>query len=79
MDVRSTGPSAARSGRGTRRREIEAVVDVLRTSNLNLGPKVADCEAAVAVLLAKHHGVMVNSGSSALKLAVELLQLAPGD
>ncbi len=60
-------------------REIEAVVEVLRTSNLNLGPKVAECEAAVAVLLAKRHGVMVNSGSSGLKLAVELLQLAPGD
>ena len=60
-------------------REIDAVVEVLRTSNLSLGPKVADCEAAVAVLLAKRHGVMVNSGSSALKLAVELLQLAPGD
>ncbi len=60
-------------------REIEAVVDVLRTSNLNLGPKVAEFEAAVATLLAKQHGVMVNSGSSALKLAVELLGLDPGD
>ncbi|MEP6623079.1 MAG: aminotransferase class I/II-fold pyridoxal phosphate-dependent enzyme [Acidimicrobiia bacterium] len=60
-------------------REIEAVVEVLRTSNLTIGPKVAACEAAVAVLLAKRRGVMVNSGSSALKLAVELLGLAPGD
>lgn len=60
-------------------REIAAVVEVLRTSNLNLGPKVAECEAAVAALLAKRHGVMVNSGSSALKLAIELLGLAPGD
>jgi CDP-6-deoxy-D-xylo-4-hexulose-3-dehydrase len=60
-------------------REIEAVVEVLRTSNLTIGPKVADCETAVAALLAKRHGVMVNSGSSALKLAVELLALDPGD
>jgi CDP-6-deoxy-D-xylo-4-hexulose-3-dehydrase len=60
-------------------REIEAVVEVLRTSNLNLGPKVAACEAAVAALLAKDHGVMVNSGSSAIKLAIEVLDLAPGD
>lgn len=52
---------------------------MLRTSTLNLGPKVAGCEAAVAALLAKQHGVMVNSGSSALKLAVELLALEPGD
>ena len=60
-------------------REIDAVVEVLRTSNLNLGKNVAACEAAVATLLAKRHGVMVNSGSSALKLAVELLGLDPGD
>src|SRR4051794_41859637 len=60
-------------------REVEAVVEVLRTSNLNLGPKVAACEAAVATLLAKPHGVMVNSGSSAIKLAIEVLELAPGD
>ncbi|MGZ6913561.1 MAG: aminotransferase class I/II-fold pyridoxal phosphate-dependent enzyme, partial [Acidimicrobiia bacterium] len=60
-------------------REIEAVVEVLRTSNLNLGPNVAACEAAVAALLAKPHGVMVNSGSSAIKLAIEVLGLDPGD
>ena len=60
-------------------REIAAVVEVLRTSNLNLGPKVAECEAAIATLLAKQHGVMVNSGSSAIKLAIELLGFAPGD
>ncbi len=60
-------------------REIEAVVEVLRTSNLTIGPKVAACETAVAALLAKRRGVMVNSGSSALKLAVELLGLTPGD
>ncbi|MBK5287197.1 MAG: DegT/DnrJ/EryC1/StrS family aminotransferase [Acidimicrobiia bacterium] len=60
-------------------REIEAVVEVLRSSNLTIGPKVAACESAIAVLLAKRRGVMVNSGSSALKLAVELLALEPGD
>ncbi len=60
-------------------REIEAVVEVLRTSNLTIGPKVAACEAAVAVLLSKRRGVMVNSGSSALKLAIEVLGLTPGD
>src|SRR3954469_10749678 len=60
-------------------REIEAVVEVLRTSNLNLGPKVAEFEASVAGLLAKDHGVMVNSGSSAIKLAIEVLDLVPGD
>ncbi|MGH9048469.1 MAG: aminotransferase class I/II-fold pyridoxal phosphate-dependent enzyme, partial [Acidimicrobiia bacterium] len=60
-------------------REIEAVVEVLRTSNLALGPNVAQLEQRVAELLAKRHGVMVNSGSSALRLAIDLLELEPGD
>ena len=33
----------------------------------------------MAELLAKQHGVMVNSGTSALWLAVDLLDCAPGD
>ncbi|HEX6310597.1 MAG TPA: DegT/DnrJ/EryC1/StrS aminotransferase family protein [Acidimicrobiia bacterium] len=60
-------------------REIEAVVGVLRTSNLALGKNVAELERRVAELLAKRHGVMVNSGSSALRLAIDLLELEPGD
>ncbi len=60
-------------------REIEAVIEVLRTSNLNLGPRVAEFESAVATLLSKRHGVMVNSGSSAIKLAIEILGLERGD
>lgn len=59
--------------------EIEAVVQVLRTSNLEIGESVAALEAGVATLLAKRHGVMVNSGSSALRLAIDLLGLEPGD
>jgi CDP-6-deoxy-D-xylo-4-hexulose-3-dehydrase len=60
-------------------REVEAVVEVLRTSNLALGRNVAEFEHRVAELLAKRHGVMVNSGSSALRLAIDLLGLASGD
>ena len=60
-------------------REIEAVVAVLRESNLAIGERVRDFEHRVAELLAKRHGVMVNSGSSALRLAIDLLDLAPGD
>ena len=60
-------------------REIEAVVEVLRTTRLELGPRVERFEADVADLLSKGHGVMVNSGSSALRLAVDLLDCAPGD
>jgi len=60
-------------------REIESVVAAMRESNLAIGKHVADFERRVAELLAKRHGVMVNSGSSALRLAIDLLDLAPGD
>src|SRR5437868_13650125 len=60
-------------------REIDAVVTSLRESKLGMGDRVRDFEYRVAELLAKRHGLMVNSGSSALRLAIDLLDLAPGD
>jgi CDP-4-dehydro-6-deoxyglucose reductase, E1 len=60
-------------------REIEAIVEVLRTTRLDLGPRVEQFEAEIAAMLNKQHGVMVNSGSSALRLAVDLLDCQPGD
>ncbi len=61
-------------------REIEAVVEVLRSGPQGLWPgrRVAAMERQVAALFGKKAGVMVNSGSSALYLAVELLELPPG-
>ena len=60
-------------------REIDAVVEVLQRNELILGHRVLEMERQVAELLAKQHGVMVNSGTSALWLAVDLLDCAPGD
>ncbi len=57
--------------------EIAAVLEVLRTST-QMGPRVRAFEARIAALFAKRHGVMVNSGSSANYLAVELLGLPAG-
>ncbi|AUW57393.1 NarL family transcriptional regulator [Sphingobium sp. SCG-1] len=57
--------------------EIDAVVEVLRSST-QMGAKVAGMQDAVAALFAKRFGVMVNSGSSANYLAVELLGLPHG-
>ena len=57
--------------------EIAAVTHVLRTST-QMGAHVREFERRVADLFAKRHGVMVNSGSSANYLAVELLALEPG-
>lgn len=60
--------------------EIQAVVDVLRSGNqgLRIGKNVAEMEERVAVLSGKKFGVMCNSGSSALYLAIELLDLPKG-
>ena len=61
--------------------EIDAVVAVLRggPSGLRIGKNVKEMERLVAASFAKKRGIMVNSGSSALYLAVELLGLEPGD
>src|ERR1700690_1460834 len=45
---------------------------------LRLGKNVAEMEGEVAALFGKARGIMCNSGSSALYLAVELLDLPPG-
>lgn len=56
--------------------EIAAVLGVLRGST-QMGASVRRFEQGVAALFAKRHGIMVNSGSSANYLAVELLGLPP--
>ncbi len=57
--------------------EVAAVAAVLRGST-QMGVSVRTFEQRVAALFGKRHGVMVNSGSSANYLAVELLGLPPG-
>jgi CDP-6-deoxy-D-xylo-4-hexulose-3-dehydrase len=61
-------------------REVAAVVEVLRSGPQGLWPghRVAAMEREVAALFGKQAGVMVNSGSSALYLAIELLSLPAG-
>ena len=56
--------------------EIAAVVSVLRTST-QMGKNVREMEKKVAALFSKKQGVMVNSGSSANYLAIEILNLPP--
>ena len=57
--------------------EIDAVVKVLR-GNTALGDQTKAFEQKVTAMFGKQHGVMVNSGSSANLLALELLDLPPG-
>jgi len=60
--------------------EIQAVVDVLRSGSqgLRIGMNVHEMETRVPALSGKQFGVMCNSGSSGLYLAIELLDLPKG-
>lgn len=57
--------------------EIAAVVNVLRTST-QMGKNVREMEERVSALYDKKYGIMVNSGSSALYLAADLLDYEKG-
>jgi CDP-6-deoxy-D-xylo-4-hexulose-3-dehydrase len=57
--------------------EIAAVVSVLRTST-QMGKHVREMEEKIAALFDKKYGIMVNSGSSANYLAIEILGLPAG-
>ena len=57
--------------------EIEAVVKVLQNST-QMGKNVLNFEKKIAKLFKKKYGLMVNSGSSALMLAMEAISLPKG-
>lgn len=59
--------------------EIDAVVKCLKEFQLSPGKYTFEFERKVAKLFGKEYAVMVNSGSSALLLAAELLDIKPGD
>src|ERR1700742_641329 len=59
--------------------EIEAVLAVLRTSRLSLGPVTEQFESAVAGYVSLPHGVAVSSGTAGLHLCIRALGIGPGD
>lgn len=59
--------------------DVEAVVEVLRTPNLSLGPTGPRFERALADYVGSKHAVSVNSGTSGLHLGVVALGLHEGD
>src|SRR6267154_916510 len=56
----------------------QAVLDVLHTPHLSMGPKVLEFEQAICDYTRSRHAVAVNSGTSALHIAVRALGLEPG-
>ncbi|MCX5644672.1 MAG: DegT/DnrJ/EryC1/StrS family aminotransferase [Phycisphaerae bacterium] len=60
-------------------REIERVVEVLRSPDLSLGPTLRRFEEAFAAYTGRQHAVAVNSGTSGLFLSLLSLGIGPGD
>ncbi len=59
--------------------EIEAVVGVLRTRHLSLGPKLPAFEKAFTDRLGCKHAIACNSGTSGLHLIWRAMEIGPGD
>jgi dTDP-4-amino-4,6-dideoxygalactose transaminase len=60
-------------------REIDAVVDVLMTNTLSIGPRVVEFEKRVAHVAGRRHGVAVSSGTTGLHCAMLAAGIKPND
>ena len=72
MKVNLSGPDVTQA-------EIDAVVEVMRTPNLSLGPKLGEFETAFADYIGRKYAVAVNSGTSGLHLCMLAYGIGPGD
>jgi perosamine synthetase len=59
--------------------DIDAVVSVLKTPQLSLGPAIPKFEAAFCARFGCKHAVALNSGTAGLHVAVRALGAGPGD
>jgi len=60
-------------------REIEAVVDVLHSSTLSIGPKLEEFEQLCAKAAGRRHAVGVSSGTAGLHAVMIAAGIKPGD
>ena len=59
--------------------EIEAVVAVLRSPNLSLGPKLGEFEKSFCEYTGRKYAIAVNSGTSALYMCMLAAGIGQGD
>jgi CDP-6-deoxy-D-xylo-4-hexulose-3-dehydrase len=59
-------------------KEIQRVMDVLKQHRSNMGVETQEFEQKISQQFGKKYGIMVNSGSSANFLAIELMNFPPG-
>jgi perosamine synthetase len=60
-------------------REIDAVMEVLQTPTLSIGPKVEELEAKIARMTGRRHGVAVSSGTAGLHCVMLAAGVKTGD
>src|SRR5205823_179883 len=60
-------------------REIDAVVDVLHTDTLSIGPRAVEFEALCAKMAGRRHGIAVSSGTAGLHCAMLAAGIKAGD
>lgn len=61
------------------KKDIDAVVSVLESGTLSLGPKLEEFKSDFAKYIGTKHAIAVNSGTSGLHLIVKSLGIKPGD
>ena len=59
--------------------EIEAVVEVLKSGILSIGPKLLEFEKCIADYIGVKHAIGVNSGTSGLHLLVKAMSIGVWD
>ncbi len=79
MVVQAPSVSISMSAPDITQAEIDAVLGVLNTPYLSIGPKIKEFEATFAHYLGVQHAVGVNSGSSGLHLAMIAAGIGEGD
>ncbi len=72
LKINLSGPDIAQA-------DIDAVVAVLKTPTLSLGPKLTEFESLFARYVGRKHAIACNSGTSALHLCLLALGIGPGD
>lgn len=60
-------------------REIDAVIDVLQTPTLSIGPRLEEFEQLCARIAGRRHAVGVSSGTAGLHCAMIAAGIGPGD
>ena len=60
-------------------KDIQGVINVLKSRFLSIGPKIVEFEKKIAEYMGRKYAVAVNSGTSALHLIVRSLGIGEGD